>query len=133
MKNIYILGALELLLLSHGDYIVIITRSLREEIATEALCLIALLLIGSISQYAYPISHTQNHTQICVPSALQTCTVNGALSHQLVTYCYHMIGVVQISRAPRGVAKDLAFQNWAGSFVRSTGEKMYTYKPGSQS
>lgn len=78
--------------------------------------------------------HTHIHTQIHMPSALQMRTVNGALSHQLVSYCYQMNCAVQISRASRGVAKDLAIAlqgNWAGSLVKNTEKNVHvqTWKP----
>lgn len=78
--------------------------------------------------------HTHIHTQIRMPSAPQTCTVNGALSHQLVSYCYQTNCTVQISQAPRGVAKDFAtafLGNWAGSLVKSTERNIHvqTWKP----
>lgn len=70
--------------------------------------------------------HTHIHTQAHMPSALQTHTVNGALSHQLVTYCDQMSCAVQISSVLRGAAQDfaIAFQvKSARSLVKSTEKK----------
>lgn len=47
----------------HTDYNKTLKRT---DTATEAPCLIALLLLGSISLYAYPISHTSTHKYICL-------------------------------------------------------------------
>lgn len=69
-------------------------------------------------------THTYTHKYVCL--LLCSRAVNGALSHQLVTYCYQMNCEVQISRAHGGVAKDfaIAFQgNWAGPLVKSTEKK----------
>lgn len=104
--------------------------SQREEIATKALCLIVLLPVDSISQSGCSVSHT--HEYICLGSAVARSQWSSKppACHLL----FPMNCAVQISKAPKGVAKDfsIAFQgNWAASLVKSTEKNVHlqTWKP----
>lgn len=122
------------MLFSYGDYVLITTSSSGEERATEVLCLIALLPIDSISQSGCPISHTHTHTNTFA-SALQSHTVSGALSYQLVTYCYQWIVQFKSARHPRELQRILPL-HFRGTELDPwwrVQKKLYTYKPGSHS